>query len=330
MKTNKSKQTIIETLSAYLDGQLSEQQEQVLRQRLEKDAALRNQLDDLRQTRYVLRQTPKLKRLRSFVLSPEMVKQQRTFFRAMNVSRMISAAASVLLVVFLGSQYLFAGGMRLASAPMADMANYEIAEDVTAAEPMMALETQGDGFAEEPAIGAAAEPVEEQMAVPEEEMNSEMADSTEEATGVSEADVPPPAVADEPSGDKPADEGSVENVDDAQATQSPISGGGEQPADEGDSEPDEEMALPTATLEGDQRALLLDKDLDETQVGEQEGAIPPELPEEEQVIPADEWETAEDQPSSTQISPMKVVQGVLLLLAVAGGLAAAYFRKKVR
>jgi len=320
MKTNKSKPTSTETLSAYLDGQLSERETQVLLQRLENDTVLRNQLDDLRQTRYVLRRTPKLKRRRSFVLSPEMVKQQKTFFRAMSVSRMVSAAASVMLVVLLGSQYLFAGGMRIASAPMADSANYAMEQDMPAEEPMMAMEAPADDAAEE---GLAMEaPMEEPaaaLAEATEELDSGMADLPQETDAAGEPESPAPPVADEP----------AENAGDLQSTQEPMGGGGEPPAEEAATE-ESELALPTATTEGDQRAIPQEKDVDETQTGDMDGETVPGLGQADQIIPGDELETGGGQPAGLQISALQIVQGILLILAIAGGLTAAYFRKKVR
>lgn len=291
MKNNKPKHTIIETLSAYLDGQLSEQDTQVLRQRLETDAALRTQLDGLRQTRYVLRRTPKLKRRRSFILSPEMVRQQKTFFRAMNVSRMISVAASVLLLATLGSQYLFAGGMGLSSAPMADSANYEMAEDAPAEEPMMAMEGPDETATEESAMGAL-------MVEPSEEVEGEPADAAGDAADVGEAEEPAPPLAGEPAAEETAP---------AQA----------------------EMVLPTATPAEDQRSVPMEKDVDGTQAGE-DSASPPGLGEADQMLPADDLDGGGGLLRGSQISALQIVQAVLLVLVIAGGLTAAYFRKKVR
>lgn len=328
MKNNKSKHNTIETLSAYLDGQLSEGEAEVVRQQLEQDGVLRNQLEDLRQTRYVLRQTPKLKRRRSFVLSPEMVKQQRTFFQALTVSRVISTAASVLLVVLLGSQYLLSGGMGLASAPMADVANYQMAEEAVAEDSVAAEAPVEEPAAEEPMMAMEApeeEPAEELV----EELETVATDSVEEptgeaaedaaGTGAAEADEPPPAVA-----DRPAEE--------IQGTQLPTGGGGEPPEDEDAAEEASEAVLPTATMEGTLRSMPMEKDADDAADGAQEGEVglAPELPDEELAPMHEETEPGELRPDGPDIRPMQVAQGILLILAVAGGLAAAYFRKKVR
>ena len=281
MKTNRFEQQTIETLSAYLDGQLSEHETEVVRQQLENSAALRQQLDALRQTRYVLRHTPRLKRRRSFVLSPQMVQQQKTLFRALNVSRAISAAASVLLVVALGSQYLFSGGMGLASAPMMDTANYEMAEAVAAddaaeEQPMMAMEAPAEEAVEEPALDSAADqPAEAEqsaeapMAEPQEELGSAQVTETEAAASM---------LADEPieTTQVPAGE--------PQATELPSGGGGEPPEAESEAPVVEETAMPTATPEDAQRSTISEKDADGLQA---EGA-PEELPDDGLLEPIDE------------------------------------------
>ena len=126
MKNRNQRQPDLETLSAYLDHELSEAEEQTLRSRLSRDTALQHQLDDLRQTRYVLRNTPKVKRPRSFVLSPEMVRQQRFAAGAWNVSRWVSAVASALLIVAIGGQYLLSGSRMAGSAPCRPWVNRQL------------------------------------------------------------------------------------------------------------------------------------------------------------------------------------------------------------
>lgn len=307
MKINKSKHTTIETLSAYLDGQLPETEAENLRQRLAENPSLLSQLEGLRQSRYILKQTPKLKRRRSFVLSPEMVRQQKKVFRAMNVSRFISAAASVLLVAVLGSQYLFTGGMRFASAPMSDaaeIANYQMADEAPVEEPMMMEAAEEMEMMEE----AVEEPA---AAAPEPSVADDVAEDT---AGVVETEPAAPA-AEAEEGDGTQD-----------TTNEPGGGGGEPPTEEEDQALG--SAAMTATPEGTQRSLPMEKDLDAAaELGEADtvDSLEQELPAELELdIPVEEPVT------ESQTTPLQVVQGVLLLLAVLGGLAAAYFRKKVR
>ncbi|MBN2045018.1 MAG: hypothetical protein JW757_08370 [Anaerolineales bacterium] len=298
MKINKSGNTIIETLSAYLDGQLPEEELRLVRERLAHDASLRAMLDDLRQVRYVLRQTPGLKRRRNFVLSPEMVRKQKTFFRAMNVSRAISAVASVLLVVALGSQYLLSGGMNFAAAPAADMAesaNSELTEAV-AEEPMM-------------------------MEAPQ-ELQSMAASTEEDAAAVEEmADQP----AEEPAEAALAPEVETEPAaDSAEGTVEPSGGGGLPPTPTEEAQQVVGAAASTPTVEGDQRGLPLEKEGDADQVEGEAGTA------DEDILPPQLTRPGDELLPGSQISTIRILQGVLLLLALAGGLAAAYFRKKVR
>jgi hypothetical protein len=235
-----------------------------------------------------------------------MVRQQNNVFRAMNVSRVISTAASVLLVVVLGSQYLFPGGMRFASAPMSDaaeVANIQMADEAPAEEPMMMEAAEEMEMLEEPAEEAAA-------AVPEPSLAD---DAAEETAGGAEVEPEAPAAE--------ADEG-----DGAWQTAEPSGGGGPPPTEEADQELG--IAALTATPEGTQRNLPTEKNLDATtEVAEADAvdSIEQELPS------ASQDDTPADEPvQERQISPLQVIQGVLLLLAVMGGLSAAYFRKKVR
>jgi hypothetical protein len=62
-----------EALSAYLDGQLSAKERTRLETRLEQMPELRSALEDLRQTRSVLRSQPKVRAPRNFTLTPDMV-----------------------------------------------------------------------------------------------------------------------------------------------------------------------------------------------------------------------------------------------------------------
>ncbi len=109
----------------------------------------------------------------------------------------------------------------------------------------------------------------------------------------------------------------------------PMGAGGEPPAEE--TEPAQaDMALPTVATDGDQRSMPQQKEADETQTVDREDTSPPGLGEADQSFPADDLEVGGGQPAGSQISALQMVQAVLLILAVAGGLTAAYFRKKVR
>ena len=125
--TRKPNEKEIEILSAYLDNALTDEEERRLKARLSQDAALREDLENLRLTRYVLRQTPQIKRQRSFILTPEMVQKQRFAWRALNISRMVAVGASVLFGVVLAGQLFL--GMRAGSVAMAPAENVAMMQE---------------------------------------------------------------------------------------------------------------------------------------------------------------------------------------------------------
>jgi len=96
-----------QTLSAYLDGQLSPRERRQVETRLQARAEFRAALEELRQTRLILRSLPKRRAPRSFTLTPAMLESlggKRTKPRgAYPFFRLASALASFLLVMtFLG------------------------------------------------------------------------------------------------------------------------------------------------------------------------------------------------------------------------------------
>lgn len=100
-----------EALSTYLDGQLSNREHTGLETRLKSDPDLQSALEDLRQTRSVIRSLPKLRVPRNFSLTPEMVGIKRDTTRFIPVLRLASVLAMVLLA------FVFIGDFMLLSAP---------------------------------------------------------------------------------------------------------------------------------------------------------------------------------------------------------------------
>ncbi len=101
-----------QALSDYLDGQLSPEKKLHLESRLKAEASLRNALDELRRTRAILRNAPRLRAPRNFTLTSAMVKAsppRRPFWTPFTLLRLSSATAALLLIlVFLGD-YLSGG-----------------------------------------------------------------------------------------------------------------------------------------------------------------------------------------------------------------------------
>src|SRR5450759_1888565 len=91
-----------ETLSAYLDGQLSDRESSQLRQRLDAQPELQRALDELQRTKMVLRSAPRRRVPRNFTLTPAMVPTPKPWFRLVPILGFASALAFLLLVLSFG------------------------------------------------------------------------------------------------------------------------------------------------------------------------------------------------------------------------------------
>lgn len=304
---NRLNQREIENLSAYLDHELTESEEAQLRARLAQDVALREALEDLRLTRYTLRNAPRVKRQRSFTLTPEMVGQQRLAWRALNFSRIMAVTASVLFAAILGGQLLLGGqaGM-LASAPPEEAA-------------MNAADVEESMMMEAPA----AEPVEEA------EMQDLAAESTMDEGAMdmqaAEAEMVEEASPEEPSGigggPTPTPEGTPAPPmeGDAPQTQEPGGGGGEPP--DAAAEP---AAEPTIVAES--RTIPMEKDIPDDAVERESMDAGGEAMVQEQPV-----EEPYPEPAGQEgISWIVWVQIVLGVFALAAAGAWIYFRRIVR
>lgn len=111
-----------ERFSAYLDGQLSPEEAIRLEEDLRRNPQWQLALDELRETRALLRKAPRYRAPRNFTLTPEMVgKTARQGFFSFLSARFAASMAAVALVATLVLQFLpalrFASPM--ASAPQA-------------------------------------------------------------------------------------------------------------------------------------------------------------------------------------------------------------------
>lgn len=98
---NKISQRDLETLSAYMDGELSLRARQQLEKRLGQESDLRGALEELRQSQAMMRSAPYLRAPRNFTLTPQMVGKpvrQPAYAGAFAALRMVSAFAAVLLL----------------------------------------------------------------------------------------------------------------------------------------------------------------------------------------------------------------------------------------
>jgi negative regulator of sigma E activity len=93
----------MEALSAYLDGQISPSERRRLEKRLQSDPTLAASLEELRQTRELLRSTPKRRAPRNFTLTPRMAGVRPPVPRLVSVFSWASAVAVLLFMITLGS-----------------------------------------------------------------------------------------------------------------------------------------------------------------------------------------------------------------------------------
>lgn len=109
-------------LSEYLDGQISPRDKANLEKRMQTQDALREGLEELRQTRMILRSATKQRVPRNFTLTPSMVEkmQPKPWLRFVPVLNFASAAAALALVVVM--VYGLLPGAVPATAPAAPAA----------------------------------------------------------------------------------------------------------------------------------------------------------------------------------------------------------------
>jgi hypothetical protein len=177
----------LELLSAYIDQQLTAEEQALLEQRLVNDSELRRTLNELRGTVTLLRELPAVRPPRSFTLDPAVVQPRRSWFG--NWMQLGALVTSLLLVVSLTPDLLglFAGGSQ--STPPSAAVPYS-AETPAAKEapvPMQAPAAPMVGNAEVPTSVAAAAPTAAPAAAQPAATAAPAATAPPEAT-------PPPAV----------------------------------------------------------------------------------------------------------------------------------------
>jgi len=108
----------VELLSAYLDGRLSPSEAARLEARLSANTNLKAALEDLRQTRSLLRQLPQRRAPRNFRLTPRMVGIRPPEPRSYPAFRLATALVALLFVVAVGlNAFVPLAASRLAAAP---------------------------------------------------------------------------------------------------------------------------------------------------------------------------------------------------------------------
>jgi hypothetical protein len=127
-----------EKISAYLDGQLSEAEARRVAARLKSDPQLAAVAEELRQARLLLRQTPRRRVPRNFLLTPRMAGLKPPVPRAVSFMRFASALAAFLLFVTFAVN--IAGPLSVTIAPMGYGGMGGGPTDETLSEPSMQME----------------------------------------------------------------------------------------------------------------------------------------------------------------------------------------------
>ena len=97
---------LIQHLSLYLDKELQEEEMIEIEELLKIDSEVSEIFDSLKRTRQVLRSAPKIKRRKSFTLSPEHAKQTKKENNILNGMRFVSSFAMILLLVVITQSML--------------------------------------------------------------------------------------------------------------------------------------------------------------------------------------------------------------------------------
>jgi hypothetical protein len=202
-----------ETISAYLDGQLSRMEQERLEKALNKKPVLIDALDELHQTRTLLRNQPKIHTKRNFTLTPEQagIQQERPSSGfTVPVMRTVFILASILFVVIFAGDLLinrsFVSPGAMVRAPEEDAMMVEKAVPQMAA-PEEAFEVIEEGEFESSAALEADQ--EETAPVSEIELPARMQESAPQAPDYFEGYGAEPIVRDEDGrikGDEPVQE----------------------------------------------------------------------------------------------------------------------------
>jgi hypothetical protein len=112
-----------ETLSAYLDGELSPKDQARIETRIHASPEWQAGLDELRYTHVILSRTPLRRAPRNFTLKPSMVRG-RVVSPAYPIFRLASALASILLILAFASDLFLSSGMGIirTQSPVSDVA----------------------------------------------------------------------------------------------------------------------------------------------------------------------------------------------------------------
>jgi len=124
-------------LSAYLDNALNNRERRQLETQLQSRAEMRAALDELRQIRQLLRQTPTLRVPRNFTLTPEMAGLRSRRSRSYPMFQLAFALASLLFVLVIAGELVLGNPAALPNTNLAMAPQAEMAEEAAPEEPVM-------------------------------------------------------------------------------------------------------------------------------------------------------------------------------------------------
>jgi hypothetical protein len=145
----------LEQISAYLDGELSENDARRVEARIQTDATLRWALQELQTTHKMIAGLPEVRPPRNFTLTPEMagVRQRRNLYPVFRFATVIATAAFAVLV---GADALTSGGF-VATQEVPEAAKMALESEVDAEALAGVAVEEADGFEapmEDAVIGA--------------------------------------------------------------------------------------------------------------------------------------------------------------------------------
>jgi hypothetical protein len=194
MKNERERTNELNMLSAYLDNALKEKEVKVLETRLERDAELRNKLENLRQTKILLSRLNRVRAPRNYTLKPDMVTVRRQKRKPLfSTLRLASSFAAILLVALFGVQLLLSGQF-IPTAMMAEAPAMESAPaaDETTPEPLILWAEPGAGGSDSEGYGGGGpESMAEESFILEEPVTEEEMASEEQPEILPESDLAP-------------------------------------------------------------------------------------------------------------------------------------------
>jgi len=158
----------VEKLSAYLDGQLKPSEVARLESRIQAEPQLASILQDLRQTRSLLRRLPQRRAPRNFTLTPKMVGQKPPLPRTYPVFRLATVLATLLLFFTFATNFMaprldrvaapypygIGGGGGGGADEESEMQMEAAPEEIPQPAPTVLAPTADDSARNEPTLGA--------------------------------------------------------------------------------------------------------------------------------------------------------------------------------